>query len=171
MVDLTNIGTLFAFILVCVGIVILRRRDPDRRRPFRVPLGDWLLPLLGAASCLFLMYYLPPASWWRFVGWLVLGLAIYTSYGYTRSAIGRKLGRPERTPPAMKLASTGFLATAVGLFVIPHDAGPGQLVAAAADAAQADHLRSLVGLSLIACGIVLGVAGLARAGRAARTAA
>ncbi|HEY8014089.1 MAG TPA: amino acid permease, partial [Dongiaceae bacterium] len=125
MVDLTNIGTLFAFVLVCVGIVILRRRDPDRPRPFRVPLGDWFLPLLGAGSCLFLMVYLPPASWWRFIGWLILGLSIYTSYGYTRSTIGRQLGRPERTPLTMKVASLGFLSTAIGLFIIPHDAGPG----------------------------------------------
>jgi len=165
MVDLTNIGTLFAFILVCVGIVILRRRDPDRPRPFRVPFGDWLLPLLGAGSCLFLMYYLPPASWWRFIGWLVLGLSIYTSYGYTRSTIGRQLGRPTRTPFAMKLASMGFLSTAIGLFVIPHDAGPARLLGAALDAAAADHGRSLAGLVLIAVGVVFGIAGWARSGR------
>src|SRR3954468_4893698 len=73
MVDLTNIGTLFAFVLVCIGIPILRHTNPNAQRPFRVPFGPYLLPLLGAASCVFLMYYLPPASWWRFVGWLVLG--------------------------------------------------------------------------------------------------
>jgi len=166
MVDLTNIGTLFAFVLVCVGIIILRRRDPGRPRPFRVPFGDWLIPLLGAGSCVFLMYYLPPASWWRFIGWLILGLSIYTSYGYTRSTIGRQLGRPQRTPFAMQLAALGFLSTAVGLFLIPHDAGPARLVAAAASAAAPDHGRSLVGLSLIAIGLVFGVAGWSRAGRA-----
>jgi APA family basic amino acid/polyamine antiporter len=165
MVDLTNIGTLFAFVLVCVGIVILRRRDPGRPRPFRVPFGDWLVPLLGAGSCLFLMYYLPPASWWRFIGWLILGLAVYTSYGYTRSAIGRKLGRPERTPFSMKVAALGFLSTAIGLFIIPHDAGPGRLVTAAASAAAADHGRSLAGLLLIAAGIVLGLSGWALTAR------
>ena len=73
MVDLTNIGTLFAFVLVCVGIIILRYKEPDRHRPFRVPFGAWPLPLLGAVSCVFLMYYLPPTSWWRFVAWLLLG--------------------------------------------------------------------------------------------------
>ncbi|HEY8020749.1 MAG TPA: amino acid permease, partial [Thermoanaerobaculia bacterium] len=165
MVDLTNIGTLFAFVLVCVGIIILRRKDPGRHRPFRVPLGDWLLPSLGAASCLFLMVYLPPASWWRFIGWLILGLSIYLSYGYTRSTIGRQLGRPQRTPPAMQVAALGFLSTAVGLFIIPHDAGPSRLLAAAASSAAADHGRSLVGLLLIGVGIALGVAGWASSGR------
>jgi basic amino acid/polyamine antiporter, APA family len=161
MVDLTNIGTLFAFVLVCVGITILRRREPDRLRPFRVPFGDWLLPLLGAASCLFLMYYLPPASWWRFIGWLVLGLSVYTSYGYTRSTIGRAHGRPTRTPLPLKLASIGFLATAVGLFSIPHDAGLPTLLRQAGDAAVADHGRSLFGLTLIGIGLLFGIAGSA----------
>src|SRR5256714_3703118 len=85
MVDLTNIGTLFAFVLVCVGITILRYKDPNRLRPFKVPLGAWFLPMLGALSCLFLMYYLPPTSWWRFVAWLMIGLSVYLSYSYSRS--------------------------------------------------------------------------------------
>lgn len=118
MVDLTNIGTLFAFVLVCVGITILRYKDPLRHRPFKVPFGAWFLPILGAVSCLFLMYYLPPTSWWRFVAWLMLGLSIYFSYGYSRSTIGRKLGRPARTPFGLSLAGLGFLLLAVGLFII-----------------------------------------------------
>jgi uncharacterized membrane protein YhaH (DUF805 family) len=81
MVDLTNIGTLFAFILVCIGIMILRVRDPQRERPFRVPGGTYLLPTLGAISCLGLAYYLPPKSWLRFVAWLAAGLIVYTTYG------------------------------------------------------------------------------------------
>jgi APA family basic amino acid/polyamine antiporter len=131
MVDLTNIGTLFAFVLVCIGITVLRIKDPSRPRPFRVPFGAWLMPMLGVASCLFLMFYLPPASWWRFVGWLVLGLSIYTSYGYARSGIGRAAGRPALTPPQLKLASLGFLAAAIGLFTIPHASGPARLIATA----------------------------------------
>src|SRR6185503_18512003 len=69
------IGTLFAFVLVCIGITILRYKDPGRHRPFKVPLGAWFLPILGALSCLFLMYYLPPTSWWRFIAWLMIGMA------------------------------------------------------------------------------------------------
>jgi basic amino acid/polyamine antiporter, APA family len=85
MVDLTNIGTLFAFILVCGGIIILRLREPHRRRPFRVPFGPWFVPCVGIASCLFLIVYLPPPSWWRFAAWLCVGLVIYAGYGFHRS--------------------------------------------------------------------------------------
>ena len=159
MVNLTNIGTLFAFILVCAGIPILRLKDPNRARPFRVPFGKWLLPLLGVGSCLFLMFYLPPESWWRFIGWLVLGMAIYTSYGYTHSAIGMKIGRPSRAPVPIKIAAFGFLVAAVGLFTIPHDAGLGQLFNAAFTATEEHHSRALVGLILIAIGAVLAAAG------------
>ena len=158
-IDLTNIGTLFAFILVCVGIPVLRMKDPERKRPFRVPLGPWLFPLLGVASCVFLIYFLPQASWWRFVGWLMLGFAIYVSYGYTRSSVGRALGRPTRTPPALKLAGLGFLAVAAGLFIIPHDLGPGAIIAAATDAAADRHDRAVYGLLLILAGLVVGIAG------------
>ncbi len=87
MVDLTNIGTLFAFILVCVGIMVLRFRDPHRVRSFRVPFGPVLIPGLGLLSCLFLIYYLPPSSWWRFAGWLAVGLVIYGCYGYWHSRL------------------------------------------------------------------------------------
>jgi basic amino acid/polyamine antiporter, APA family len=85
MVDLTNIGTLFAFILVCIGISVLRFREPHRPRPFRVPFGPLVVPVLGVASCLVLVAYLPPASWMRFIGWLFAGLAVYVSYGFWRS--------------------------------------------------------------------------------------
>jgi APA family basic amino acid/polyamine antiporter len=162
MVDLTNIGTLFAFILVCIGIPVLRYKDPGRERPFRVPLGPWLFPVLGVASCFFLMIYLPPASWWRFVGWLMLGFSIYVSYGYTRSAVGQKIGRPWQTPAAMKVGALGFLLVAVGLFTIPHDLGPVALFNSAADPAGDRHARALYGLIVIAVGIVMGVVGVSQ---------
>jgi APA family basic amino acid/polyamine antiporter len=158
-IDLTNIGTLFAFILVCAGIIVLRYKDPGRTRPFRVPLGPWLLPVLGVVSCFFLMFYLPPASWWRFIGWLMLGFSIYLSYGYTRSAVGAKLGRPKITPAPLKLAALGFLLVAIGLFTIPHDLGPAALIQSATDAAGDRHERALYGLILIIVGLVMGIAG------------
>jgi APA family basic amino acid/polyamine antiporter len=87
MVDLTNIGTLFAFVLVCIGIIILRYRDPSRQRTFKVPGGPLLVPVVGLSSCIGLMLYLPPSSWLRFVGWLLVGLLVYVGYGYRHSRL------------------------------------------------------------------------------------
>lgn len=159
MLNLTNIGTLFAFLLVCIGIPILRHKDPERKRPFRVPFGNWLIPMLGALSCIFLMYYLAADTWWRFIGWLVLGISIYLAYGYTRSAIGIKLGRPARTPAVLKLAALGFLTLAVGLFTVPHDIGIKGVLDAATTSEHEQHMRTLIGLLLILVGLVLGIVG------------
>jgi basic amino acid/polyamine antiporter, APA family len=158
-VELTNIGTLFAFVLVCVGVTILRYKDPGRERPFRVAGGPWLVPMLGAGSCIFLMFYLPPASWWRFLGWLVLGMAVYFAYGYQNSRVGQESGRPKGATGAQRLAALGFLVAAVGMFVIPHDAGLGQLIALASDSAAARHGRALYGLVAMVGGFVAVAAG------------
>jgi APA family basic amino acid/polyamine antiporter len=98
MVDLTNIGTLFAFFLVCIGIIILRIKDPDRERGFRVPGGTWLVPVLGACSCVVLAYYLPLSSWIRFGIWLAVGLVVYFLYGWSHS----RLRHPERFAAARR---------------------------------------------------------------------
>jgi APA family basic amino acid/polyamine antiporter len=87
-VQLTNIGTLFAFVLVSVGILVLRYRDPHRPRAFRVPLVP-LVPILGVASCLLLMAGLPALTWIRFGIWLAIGLVLYFTYGRRRSRLGR----------------------------------------------------------------------------------
>jgi len=94
MLDLTNIGTLFAFILVCIGIAILRFREPARPRPFRVPLGALTVPVLGVVSCLGLIAYLPQPSWFRFLYWLLAGAVVYFTYGYWHSRLrqGRERG-------------------------------------------------------------------------------
>ncbi|MBI5209600.1 MAG: amino acid permease [Elusimicrobia bacterium] len=86
MANLCNIGTLFAFVLVCVGVIILRYKDPGRPRPFTVP-GGIVMPLLGIAFCLFLMTGLDKVTWLRFVVWLAAGLGIYFAYGYKRSLL------------------------------------------------------------------------------------
>jgi APA family basic amino acid/polyamine antiporter len=85
-VELTNIGTLFAFVLVSAGILILRRTDPGRKRPFRTPLVP-LVPLLSIVSCLMLMIQLPLLTWYRFMGWLAVGLVLYFVYGYRHSRL------------------------------------------------------------------------------------
>ena len=84
--DLTNIGTLFAFALVCVGVLTLRVVEPERPRPFRVPLV-WVVAPLGAAACLFIMVGLPYQAWERFAIWLALGLALYFAYGFRHSRL------------------------------------------------------------------------------------
>jgi APA family basic amino acid/polyamine antiporter len=90
MVDLTNIGTLFAFILVCVGILILRVRDPHRPRGFRTP---WVpvIPILGILSCLYLVLGLPTITIMRFLIWLAIGMVIYFLYGFKKSLLRKEL--------------------------------------------------------------------------------
>jgi APA family basic amino acid/polyamine antiporter len=156
MVDLTNIGTLFAFVLVCVGITILRYKDPNRHRPFKVPFGAWLLPMMGAVSCLFLMYYLPPSSWWRFVAWLMIGLSVYLSYSYTHSAIGATLGRPKVTPGWLALLALGSFLIAVGLLAVPHDAGLNELLHQF-NSGFAEGKRTIIALGSIGIGVALSV--------------
>jgi APA family basic amino acid/polyamine antiporter len=84
--DLTNIGTLFAFMLVSIGVLVLRHTEPDRPRPFRVPLV-WPVTLLSATGCVYIMYGLPHTAWTRFLIWLVLGLVLYFSYGFRNSRL------------------------------------------------------------------------------------
>jgi len=84
--DLTNIGTLFAFMLVSIGVLVLRYKEPERPRPFRVPLV-WPVTVLSAAACLFIMRGLPPQAWERFGYWLVIGLVLYFVYGYSHSKL------------------------------------------------------------------------------------
>src|SRR5213595_2684903 len=84
--DLTNIGTLFAFILVCFGVIILRRSDPSRPRPFRVPMVP-LFPIVGVIFCVALMLSLPILTWIRFVVWLAIGLVIYFLYSVRHSRL------------------------------------------------------------------------------------
>jgi len=84
--DLTNIGTLSAFTVVCLGVLALRRIDPDRPRPFRVPALP-VVALLGAAACLYVILGLPATAKWRFLVWLAVGIALYFAYGFHHSRL------------------------------------------------------------------------------------
>ena len=84
--DLTNIGTLFAFTLVCAGVLVLRVKEPERPRPFRVPFV-WIIAPLGMVACLFVMAGLPRQAWERFGIWLVVGIVLYILYGYRHSRL------------------------------------------------------------------------------------
>jgi basic amino acid/polyamine antiporter, APA family len=97
--ELVNIGTLFAFILVSLGVVFLRRSRPDLKRAFRVP---WVpvVPIAAALICFYLMLNLAVETWLRFVVWMAIGLVIYFAYGYRNSRVGQ--GKPAAkadTPP------------------------------------------------------------------------
>ncbi|HVR72266.1 MAG TPA: amino acid permease [Vicinamibacteria bacterium] len=90
--DLTNIGTLFAFMVVCVGVLALRVKDPHRPRPFRVPYV-WVVAPLGALACLYVMTGLPATAWYRFGIWMAVGVVLYFAYGYRHSRLaGRARG-------------------------------------------------------------------------------
>ena len=86
--ELVNIGTLFAFCLVAIGVMILRRTQPDLPRAFRTPLVP-VVPILAILFCLYLMVSLPVGTWWRFVVWMVLGLVVYFLYSVRASRLGR----------------------------------------------------------------------------------
>lgn len=96
-VKLVNIGTLFAFVLVNLGVIILRYTKPDMPRPFRVPLAP-VFPAIGIALCLYLMSDLPWETWLRFGLWLVLGLIIYVAYGYRHSRLRNPVTASARRP-------------------------------------------------------------------------
>jgi APA family basic amino acid/polyamine antiporter len=86
--ELANIGTLFAFVVVSLGVIVLRRTDPGRRRPFRTPLVPFL-PIASVLGCIYLMAALPWATWIRFVVWLAIGLVIYFAYSRFHSRVQR----------------------------------------------------------------------------------
>jgi APA family basic amino acid/polyamine antiporter len=86
MANLCNIGTLFAFILVCLGVIVLRIKQPERIRPFKLP-GSFFIPVMGIFFCLYLILGLDKVTWIRFFVWLGLGLIIYFLYGYKNSEL------------------------------------------------------------------------------------
>jgi APA family basic amino acid/polyamine antiporter len=87
--ELVNIGTLLAFVMVCVAVLVMRKTNPHAERPFRAPMVP-LVPILGIATCLLLMFSLPAENWLRLFIWLVLGFAIYMGYGRRHSALARR---------------------------------------------------------------------------------
>jgi basic amino acid/polyamine antiporter, APA family len=94
--EMTSIGTLFAFVVVCAAVMILRVKRPDAHRPFRVP-GGSTFPILGIVSCLWLMLNLPVVTWVRFLVWLDIGILIYWFYGRTHSPLADAVERSKRS--------------------------------------------------------------------------
>jgi APA family basic amino acid/polyamine antiporter len=88
--EMTNIGTLLAFVIVCAAVLIMRRINPEAERPFRAPLYPFV-PILGILTCLLLMFSLPVENWYRLIIWLVIGFVIYFSYGRKHSVIAQRM--------------------------------------------------------------------------------
>jgi APA family basic amino acid/polyamine antiporter len=97
-VKLVNIGTLFAFVLVNIGVIILRRTRPDMPRSYKVPFSPWF-PLIGIAFAVYLMADLPLTTWIRFFVWLLAGVVIYALYGFRRSRVGERVAEGRETQP------------------------------------------------------------------------
>jgi hypothetical protein len=112
--EMTSIGTLFAFVVVCAAVFILRIRRPDAKRAFRVP-GGPIIPVLGILSCLWLMLSLPVITWVRFLVWLDIGIFIYWFYGRTHSPLANPVEQQTRSG-AEKLGNFITMLGALALF-------------------------------------------------------
>jgi APA family basic amino acid/polyamine antiporter len=111
--EMTSIGTLFAFVVVCAAVLTLRARRPEAKRPFRVPLGP-IFPVAGILSCSYLMLSLPVLTWVRFLVWLDIGMVIYWFYGRSHSPLVDKREAAARAP----LQSLANFVTTLGLLLI-----------------------------------------------------
>lgn len=104
--EMTSIGTLFAFILVCIGIIVMRKQMPNAPRAFKTPLVP-LVPILGVITCLYMMIALPPDTWIRLILWMIIGFDIYLTYGAKNSKLGN--GTFNRKGMTIAILSAVFL--------------------------------------------------------------
>jgi APA family basic amino acid/polyamine antiporter len=111
--EMTSIGTLFAFILVCIGIIVLRRTMPDAPRSFKTPLVP-LVPILGIATCLFMMVFLPLDTWIRLIVWMMIGIDIFAAYGFKKSVYTEH----QRSIKEKRIIGYSGLLLALALFVV-----------------------------------------------------
>ena len=111
--EMTSIGTLFAFMIVCSAVMVLRMKRPDAHRPFKVA-GGPVIPVLGIVSCLYLMLNLPVATWVRFLGWLNIGMLIYWFYGRVHSPLADAREAAARTGQE----NLGNFVTVIGALLI-----------------------------------------------------
>jgi APA family basic amino acid/polyamine antiporter len=175
--EMTSIGTLFAFVVVCTAVLILRSRRPDHPRPFKVPFGS-LFPILGIISCVYLMVNLTVMTWVRFLVWLDIGMVIYWFYGRTHSPLANKAEAAARSGAetlgnflkmsGYMLTFNGFCITLLGLLT-----GFGITTEELAKWHEVDALISRIGLhvnpeiadrfglSILVAGVVLAGLGFA----------
>jgi basic amino acid/polyamine antiporter, APA family len=111
--EMTSIGTLFAFILVCIGVIIMRKKMPEAPRAFRTPLVP-LVPILGVFTCLFMMVFLPLDTWIRLIVWMMIGLDVYLFYGMK----GSFLNKDNFNPRSYRIVSLTGLVLVLLLAVV-----------------------------------------------------
>jgi APA family basic amino acid/polyamine antiporter len=164
--EMTSIGTLFAFVVVCAAVLVLRIQRPEARRPFRAP-GGFVVPVLGILSCLYLMLSLPVATWVRFLGWLDIGILIYWFYGRTHSPLADQAelaarGLNGRVGNAVTMFGAvvtfnGVFMTALGFMT---ELGiTTEELAKWHEIGVTPHQADTIGLVILAAGVVLFVAG------------
>jgi APA family basic amino acid/polyamine antiporter len=174
--EMTSIGTLFPFLVVCAAVMVLRVRRPEAPRPFRVP-GGFVFPVLGILSCLWLMLSLPVLTWVRFLVWLDLGILIYWFYGRRHSPLADPA---EQAAQSSTLAAGNFLTMlgwltlfnglCITLLAYMTEFGiTTEVTAKWAEIGVTPEAADTVGLTVLAIGaVVLGVGrAVARAGRTA----
>jgi APA family basic amino acid/polyamine antiporter len=174
--EMTSIGTLFAFVVVCSAVMMLRIRRPEAHRPFRVPFG-FVFPVLGVVSCLYLMLSLSAVTWVRFLVWLDLGMMIYWFYGRTHSPLSDPAERAAQTGAEKAgnfvtvlgalLLFNGFFMTVLG--VMTEVGITTEALTKWHEIHVTPHEADTVGLAILACGAVVFAAGrwVARSGRRA----
>lgn len=113
--EMTSIGTLFAFILVCIGIMVMRKQMPDVPRAFKTPMVP-LVPILGIATCFFMMAFLPLDTWIRLFAWMIIGFDVYIWYGIKNSFLSD--GRSDSIGNAKRVAGITGIALAVALAIV-----------------------------------------------------
>ncbi|MBL7735226.1 MAG: amino acid permease [Chitinophagaceae bacterium] len=123
--EMTSIGTLFAFILVCVGVWVLRVKQPDLKRAFKTPLVP-LIPILGIVTCLFMMVFLPLDTWIRLIVWMLIGFDVYLLYSMKYSALSdHQPATYSRTNRVVSLCGIVLVALLVVVAFIHHSATQG----------------------------------------------
>lgn len=119
--EMTSIGTLFAFILVCVGVIIMRVKMPDAPRAFRTPLVP-LVPILGVAVCLFMMVFLPLDTWIRLIVWMIIGFDLYLFYGMKNSFLNKGTFTGE-SYKFVSISGIGMVISLIIVAIIHHHGG------------------------------------------------
>ncbi len=118
--EMTSIGTLFAFILVCIGVWVLRVKQPELERAFKTPLVP-LIPILGVVTCLFMMVFLPLDTWIRLIVWMLIGFDVYLYYGLKNSGLSdHKPGTYSRGNRIVSICGMGLVALLVLVAFIHH---------------------------------------------------